>query len=200
MLDRLKLVSQVSQFSGQLHNQLAQDLSVARQVWAQIATDPNFQASLTTAPTPWSLPTWDASLLLSHKNCVSAAPAAYTVIATDGSQVYPDRQMGTNCFLLNIGTVKLDYDHSSSVQLHSEPTIYNGSVAELEQFSLIELVDSKRQELELQAGVNLAVAAKAAATPGGVAGPTELTCAPTAGQQIANTTTSSQQPLLFLID
>ncbi|HLB94212.1 MAG TPA: DNA double-strand break repair nuclease NurA [Candidatus Babeliales bacterium] len=194
MLDRLKLVGQISKVSGDLFNNLAHELEIARQAWDKIIADPDFNAQILQAKSPWVLPSWDKNLNLAHKakinnlknnhqvavqasnqninpNINQAAKPAhkqhliadpninnsvrdYTVISTDGSQVYPDRQMGTNCFLLNIGTVILNYSSTakSSVQLFSEPTIYTGS-SDLDSLSLVELVDCKRQELELQAGL-----------------------------------------------
>jgi hypothetical protein len=160
MLDRLKLVSQISQVSGNLFNNLAHELEVARQAWDKIIIDPDFNTKISQAKSPWVLPTWDKNLNLAHKSKINNLKnnqnisPDYTVISTDGSQVYPDRQMGTNCFLLNIGTVILNYSSiaKSSVQLFSEPTIYTGS-SDLDSLSLVELVDCKRQELELHAGL-----------------------------------------------
>ncbi len=160
MLDRLKLVSQISQVSGNLFNNLTHELEIAREAWGKISTDLNFNTNIIAAKSPWALPTWDKNLNLAHKSKINNSKnnqnisSDYTVISTDGSQVYPDRQMGTNCFLLNIGTVILNYRSTakSSVQLFSEPTIYTGS-SDLDSLSLVELVDCKRQELELQAGL-----------------------------------------------
>lgn len=161
MLDRLKLVSQISQVSGNLFNNLVQELAVARQAWDKVTIDPEFNTNISQAKSPWVLPSWDKNLNLAHKSKINNSKLNinnsvldYTVISTDGSQVYPDRQMGTNCFLLNIGTVILNYSGTakSSVQLFSEPTIYTGS-SDLDSLSLVELVDCKRQELELQAGL-----------------------------------------------
>lgn len=160
MLDRLKLVGQISKVSGDLFNNLAHELEIARQAWDKIIADPDFNTQILQAKSPWVLPSWDKNLNLAHKAKINHLKnhqnigLDYTVISTDGSQVYPDRQMGTNCFLLNIGTVILNYSSTakSSVQLFSEPTIYTGS-SDLDSLSLVELVDCKRQELELQAGL-----------------------------------------------
>ena len=161
MLDRLKLVSQISQVSANLFNNITHELEIARQAWDKITADPNFNTNISQAKSPWVLPSWDENLNLAHKSKINNSKLNikhsvrdYTVISTDGSQVYPDRQMGTNCFLLNIGTVILKYNSTSNstVQLFSEPTIYTGA-SDLDSLSLVELVDCKRQELELQAGL-----------------------------------------------
>lgn len=160
MLDRLKLVNQISQVSANLFNGLVSELEIARQAWDKITTDSNFNTNILAAKSPWVLPSWDQNLNLAHKFKINSSKNSlnfnpdYTIVSTDGSQVYPDRQMGTNCFLLNIGTVILNYNNSSNsrVQLFSEPTIYTG-VSDLDSLSLVELVDCKRQELELQAGL-----------------------------------------------
>lgn len=198
MLDRLKLMQQVGQFSGQLQHQLSQDLVLAQQAWAQIAAQHQLDPAITTVRTPWSLPTWDAQFPLAHTNLITNLPAAYTMIATDGSQVYPDRQMGTNCFLLNVGAVQLQYGAPSKVQLSSEPSMYHGAT-DLDGLSLVELVDCKRQELELERGLALMLAAqqlqKSPAQPVSVARANTPQ-----GTELSGVSANSTPPLLFLID
>jgi hypothetical protein len=47
----------------------------------------------------------------------------YRVIASDGSQILPDRHERLPCFLINIGLVDIDYD-TSRVRLDSIPQLY----------------------------------------------------------------------------
>ncbi|MCL2281518.1 MAG: DNA double-strand break repair nuclease NurA [Dehalococcoidia bacterium] len=53
-----------------------------------------------------------------------SAPADFSIIATDGSQVDVDRHQSTRCFLINIGRVRLDYGQNASAKLESLPLLY----------------------------------------------------------------------------
>lgn len=47
----------------------------------------------------------------------------YTVIATDGSQIEPDRHRAALCYVLNVGAVLLHYGPNPRAVLQSEPTL-----------------------------------------------------------------------------
>ncbi len=51
-------------------------------------------------------------------------PAELTVIAADGSQIFPDRHEVSNCFLINIGYVVIHYGTGERPVLSSEPTLF----------------------------------------------------------------------------
>lgn len=51
-------------------------------------------------------------------------PASYTLCATDGSQIYPDRHGAAIWFLINTGQVILHYGEPSRAWLHSEPRLF----------------------------------------------------------------------------
>lgn len=51
-------------------------------------------------------------------------PAAYALVATDGSQIDLDRHGSVSCYLLNIGQVFLRYGHQPTARLTSQPTLY----------------------------------------------------------------------------
>ncbi|MBD3305907.1 hypothetical protein GF339_05970 [candidate division KSB3 bacterium] len=53
-----------------------------------------------------------------------ACPSPLTVIATDGSQIYPDRHEFASCYLINIGIVVLPYGTRESPMLHSQPRLF----------------------------------------------------------------------------
>ncbi|MBI5834847.1 MAG: DNA double-strand break repair nuclease NurA [Armatimonadetes bacterium] len=53
------------------------------------------------------------------------APLAYTVVASDGSQIYPDRHGAAIWFVVNTGRVRLTYGEQSSAELDSEPRLYS---------------------------------------------------------------------------
>jgi len=53
---------------------------------------------------------------------VANTTSNYTVLSVDGSQIYPDRHVGgAGCFLINTGSVFLEYDKSSTIILSTEP-------------------------------------------------------------------------------
>ncbi|MGE3267612.1 MAG: DNA double-strand break repair nuclease NurA [Chloroflexota bacterium] len=51
-------------------------------------------------------------------------PRDHTVIATDGSQIEPDRHAMADFFLLNVGWAVVRYGQSPFAELASEPTLY----------------------------------------------------------------------------
>lgn len=50
-------------------------------------------------------------------------PNSYTVVATDGSQIDPDRHGPALCYLINIGTAIISYGDRARASLDSEPTL-----------------------------------------------------------------------------
>jgi hypothetical protein len=52
-------------------------------------------------------------------------PAEFTVIAADGSQIDVDRHRAARCYLINIGSVVLDYGSSPGATLDSFPRLYS---------------------------------------------------------------------------
>jgi hypothetical protein len=57
-----------------------------------------------------------------HPYTVGPAPG-YRVIASDGSQILPDRHERLPCFLVNVGLVDIDYD-TGRVRLESVPQLF----------------------------------------------------------------------------
>ncbi len=54
----------------------------------------------------------------------SDAPAAYTAIATDGSQIPMDRHAAAPCFLLNVGEIVLHYGSGERPRLASQAKLF----------------------------------------------------------------------------
>ncbi|PID57507.1 hypothetical protein CSB45_06675 [candidate division KSB3 bacterium] len=52
------------------------------------------------------------------------APEFFTVVATDGSQIFPDRHELSACYLLNLGAVVLHYGSGEQSRLSSRPLLY----------------------------------------------------------------------------
>lgn len=52
-----------------------------------------------------------------------ARPATVTVVATDGSQIFPDRHVEPACYLLNVGRVALHYGTLDAPLIAAEPEL-----------------------------------------------------------------------------
>lgn len=61
---------------------------------------------------------------LNTVRALPAAPAAYAVVATDGSQIDLDRHGAVACYLINIGQVFIRYGHAPKARLTSRPALY----------------------------------------------------------------------------
>ena len=53
-------------------------------------------------------------------------PQEFTVLATDGSNIDVDRHNSVRCYLINVGTVAIQYGAKPDAQLSSEATIFFG--------------------------------------------------------------------------
>jgi hypothetical protein len=51
-------------------------------------------------------------------------PARFTVVATDGSQIFPDRHEISSCYLLNVGFVVIHYGTGERATLSSRPFLF----------------------------------------------------------------------------
>lgn len=152
MLNRVALIKQLQSVSDGLFLDLSQELSIAKESWQRICEDPAFLYKIRQISTPWLIPDWNEPL--SQIVAVDPNLASYTVLSVDGSQIYPDRHHGTSCFLINIGSVLIDYGALSgaSVKLDSKPYVFTGENEEEMGYGP-ELVNCRRQEYELQEGL-----------------------------------------------
>jgi len=76
-----------------------------------------------TARTPWVV----AGIYegFGQRFSVSLIPDAYTVVATDGSHISVDRHRFARCYLINIGSVRLQYGQNPLAELESAPVLYS---------------------------------------------------------------------------
>jgi hypothetical protein len=147
MLDRSKLLQEINKYSGKLFRDYSQEFIIAKEIWQKISQDSDFNKKIKDIAVPWLLPTWHGNLSYSEK---IEPQSQYTILSCDGSQIYPDRHQGTSCFLINIGTVKIDYAQTSQVKFNSFPFLFSQSDEDS-----IEIVDCKRQEYEFQFGIKI---------------------------------------------
>ncbi len=169
MLDRSKLLQQMHALASQLFIDYSGDHQLARGVWEKISQDAAFIYAVRAAQafSPLLLATWEPEQNISQACAItlplkdasaSAASFCYRVISVDGSQIYPDRHQGSNCFLINVGMVMLAYGLSGkSAALSCWPTVYSGQELS-DPFISPEVINGQREEAELQAGVQLCTA------------------------------------------
>lgn len=125
MLDLSKIAQQMQGISHHLAREAeaaktrvaiaAQLLSQARQQQPQLVEmlhryDQGFTAAEPVEP-------------LDTRVAIAAAPAAHSVIATDGSQISPSHHEIAYCYLLNIGRIVLHYGQSRFPTLDSQPEV-----------------------------------------------------------------------------
>lgn len=149
MLNHQKLLEQIEKFSSTLFFDRTNELVLAKKLWNEILLEPTFATSVQDVKFPWILPSWDDDLANSFSaNSISN----YSILAIDGSQIYPDRHQGTSCYLINIGITIFLYDQdNSSVKLNSTPYLFT---IENKQDGT-DIVDCKREELEFQTALDI---------------------------------------------
>lgn len=172
MLDRCKLIKQINESVDNLFIDNSTQINIAKEVWKKIESDTNFKyrvkSFITSAKSGvksgvksggksnFFAPEWEGQLGQTFK--VKKNLDKYIVLSVDGSQIYPDRHAGTFCYLINIGSVVLNYGLPGvRVFLNSEPYVFGDF--DFEEFvdSPTELVNCIRQEYEFNAGYNLAI-------------------------------------------
>ena len=86
-------------------------------------------------------------------------PPTVTVVATDGSQIFPDRHVDPACYLLNVGRVALHYGTTQPPLVRAEPSLryrredlaaLGSDDAEIVGDLSAEVVSALRDELELR--------------------------------------------------
>lgn len=152
MLDRLQLAAALQNVSSHLFPDLADVSKLAWKTYQDIAKDDSFVERAAEAQSSFLVPTWQGNLL--DTSDTGKVPTAYTIVAVDGSQVYPDRHIaGAGCFLLNTGGVVLRYGKQSSAQFFSTPRVCVPEELRKVDENLpfgMELVDLLREDDELK--------------------------------------------------
>lgn len=152
MLDRHKLAQELARVSTDIFSGGTSATWMNVQLWQLLAQDQQFLCNVIEKSAGCYLPTWDGSF--SDVVKLVSIPQYYTVLAVDGSQIYPDHHIkGIECFLINTGGCLLSYQKMSSAQLFSQPHVYVPEACEIVSsvvgFSA-ELVDLLREEHEFK--------------------------------------------------
>lgn len=146
MLDKSKLLREINKLTDTIFVDYSDELLIAQKIWREISEDSEFLKKINDIEFPLILPSWSENL--SNQYLVNEF-CEYSVFSCDGSQIYPDRHQGTSCFLINIGTVNIDYSQKN-VKFDSVPFLFTQ-----EDEDSVEIVDCKRQEYEFRFGLDL---------------------------------------------
>ena len=163
MLNREKLAAEIGAIKDQLFPDYTGEGDLARLEWEKLSADSTFSYRVGASQSSFLVPSWDGNL--SDIFSVSDINSGYSVIAVDGSQVYPDRHIsGAGCFLVNTGGVHFSYGSTeSTAKLFSQPSLFlpYELMKEMEDLSFTrDIVDLKREELELFVAAQKAEEAK----------------------------------------
>ncbi len=150
MLDRQLLVKKLEAISKFIFKEENNLLEMAWEKWQEISSDPNFIIKVLNAESSFLLPRWEGEL----SSLFKVDPIDnYSVLAVDGSQIYPDRHFsGATCFVVNVGGCLLSYekDKDSEVRFFTEPLIFLPHHLSASGHFFREAVDFKREEEELR--------------------------------------------------
>lgn len=153
MLNHQKVLTKISLIKDKLFPDNSSEILLAKEIWNEIVKDPLFNAQVESSTLPYLVPGWSGKL--NDKFFTNQDLTNYTVLAVDGSQIYPDRHIQSNCFLINIGSTLLQYGTSSSVSLSTEPEVFLMDQERDNTFTPVDFVDLKREELEFKKALDL---------------------------------------------
>lgn len=154
MLDHAKVLEALNTIKEELFTDASQEIAIARESFKRIAEDPSFQEKASAISSPWVIPSWKGTIDQSFP--VTPLNEPYQVVSVDGSQVYPDRHQGTACYLVNVGSIYIPYGMSGKSFMHTtQPYVYAGRKEDELEDNPMDLVNAKRQEFELQTGLEL---------------------------------------------
>jgi len=151
MLNRAKLLRELNANSHKLFNHNTAEYEQAHTIWRELCGSGVLYEKIASRWFPVPIPLWYGEL--GEKKLIDRYQQAYRVLAIDGSQIYPDRHFGNSCYLINVGSVLFNYHIKElpGVVLNSEPHLFFGSEDKGIGGNSIEIVNLRREELELGA-------------------------------------------------
>src|SRR5579875_1771527 len=120
-LDLARISGQIERMSIDQTGLNQDRLAVARSAY-QTVQDNDLVARLKTARTSWLLAGTSGRFRVAV--APPAPPGSFTVVASDGSFILPDRHCPLRFYVLNTSSVLLRYGESPSAELSSEPALY----------------------------------------------------------------------------
>ncbi len=163
MLDKALLMYEISKTEKNMFLDFRKEQDLALELWHTITQDQLFLEKIINFENPpWSLPYWKNHI--DETFSIPNAPKKYGIIAVDGSQIYPDKHQGTSCFLINSGIAAIWYGISNEsnnksikrTYFNSKPYFFTEkqSTQETETLHTVDVVNGKREEIELQTGLD----------------------------------------------
>lgn len=149
MLDIATLTGHIEQSLPDLFAKMDTEHQALKHFFAWCQEHPEGIERLKNIPGPQPLPQWEGAL---DKVRPIRLLDRYTVLATDGSQIYPDKHQGVPCYVLNTGSALFSYDTESRVHLSAVPelvTLLDDTISE-------DMVNCKRAEREFAIGLEKA--------------------------------------------
>lgn len=150
MLDTLKIIQELERAIPDLFTEIADEQLLSKKLFTWLQEHPEAVEELKGIQKPYSVPQWTGAL--DATSVVQQQAHPYAVIATDGSQIYPDKHQGVPCYVLNSGTAQFVYTaDDAQVRLHSSPLI----VTQQDDTNISEdMVNCRRAELEFEVGLS----------------------------------------------
>ena len=116
-----KMVEEKKDFEGKFIDKINlaySELELRSRQWQE------FSKKVKLSKTSWLLPGISSPLNITYT--LPPRPSSYTVLASDGSQIFPDRHEALPCYLINIGSVILHYGTDGKAHLRSYPKFFYG--------------------------------------------------------------------------
>lgn len=155
MLNRAKLLQEIHTLSDTLFVDHSLEHTFLWSMWQKACQDVVLLEKIKAAQLPWSVAYWQDAL--NTRFVVKSYEHDYQIVAVDGSQIYPDKHQGIQCFLINIGSIFLRYAGSDSyATCNSEPFLFVEKSYD-EQTQIIDIVNGKREEFEFKKGLDEAL-------------------------------------------
>ncbi len=151
MLNRITCIKEITRLKSTIFPEGRQDRALFQKVWQAMAADEKTKDWAKEVASCVRHPLWLDEL--DQVVDVISYPHDYTVLAVDGSQIYPDRHItAASFFLINAGGCLLTYGKSGSATLFNQPELFLTDEFLPEELQLPftpDLVDAKREEIEL---------------------------------------------------
>lgn len=162
MLDRSTLATKLQTVVAEIFVDTTEHTLLAQNLWQLLIHDTLLKEKLAHAHVSWPLPTWQDAIDATHPVVPPVIP--YDLISVDGSQIYPDRHSGISCYLINIGEVIFRYGTEKPVAFYTQPYVFAGNNEDLVELSA-DMINGKRQDLELKMGYERAKMVKTDGRP-----------------------------------
>jgi hypothetical protein len=154
MLDLVKVMRELERVMPTLYTESSNERELARTLFYALLERPELLEQLKESQSPYPVPLWQGAL--DEHMPVEAHPHPYAVLAVDGSQIYPDKHQGMQCYLINSGIVHFTYGQQSAVTLSSVPALFT----QIDDPILSEdIVNCRRAELEFEIALQEAIGA-----------------------------------------